>query len=59
MSDARQMPPGVTDPNYKPLPGRVGNLTDAQYEALQKFKKELEDEGHFVPQRMDDATLLR
>jgi hypothetical protein len=26
---------------------------------LEKFKKELQDEGHFVPERMDDATLLR
>jgi hypothetical protein len=53
------MPEGVTDPNYKPLPGRLGNLTVAQQHALEKFKKELQDEGHFVPERMDDATLLR
>ncbi|EIN04372.1 hypothetical protein PUNSTDRAFT_128408 [Punctularia strigosozonata HHB-11173 SS5] len=59
MSDPRQLPPDVTDPNYKPLSGRIGNLTEAQYEALVQFKKELQDEGVFVPERMDDATLLR
>ena len=53
------MPEGVTDPNYKPLPGRLGNLTVTQQHMLEKFKKELQDEGHFVPERMDDATLLR
>lgn len=53
------MPEGVTDPNYHPLPGRLGNLTIPQQHALEKFKKELQDEGHFVPERMDDATLLR
>ncbi|KAI5995724.1 CRAL-TRIO domain-containing protein [Pisolithus marmoratus] len=53
------MPPGVTDPNYKPLPGRLGNLTAAQQEALDTLRRELQDEGHFVPKRMDDATLLR
>jgi hypothetical protein len=53
------MPPGVTDPNYQPLPGRLGNLTVIQLHTLDKFKKELENEGHFVPERMDDATLLR
>lgn len=49
----------VTDPNYQPLPGRLGNLNQAQLIALDKFKKELQDEGYFVPERMDDATLLR
>ncbi|KAI6145000.1 CRAL-TRIO domain-containing protein [Pisolithus tinctorius] len=53
------MPPGVTNPNYKPLPGRLGNLTAAQQHALDTLRGELEAEGHFVPQRMDDATLLR
>jgi hypothetical protein len=53
------MPEGVTDPNYKPPPGRLGNLTIPQQHSLDKFKKELQDEGHFVPERMDDATLLR
>lgn len=53
------MPEGVTDPNYKPPPGRLGNLTAEQQETLNQFKKELQDEGHFVPERMDDAMLLR
>lgn len=48
-----------TDPNYQPPEGRVGNLTEAQTAALAKFKKELQDEGYFVEERMDDATLLR
>ncbi|CCM03233.1 uncharacterized protein FIBRA_05358 [Fibroporia radiculosa] len=53
------MPEGVTDPNYKPLPGRLGNLTVTQQHALDKFRKELQDEEIFVPERMDDALLLR
>lgn len=53
------MPEGVTDPNYKPLPGRLGNLTAQQQQVLDQFKKELQEEGHFVPERMDDAMLLR
>lgn len=53
------MPPGVTDPNYKPLPGRLGNLSVVQQHALEKFKKELIEDGIFVEERMDDATLLR
>lgn len=53
------MPEGVTDPLYKPLPGRLGNLTVTQLHALEKLKKELQDEGAFVPERMDDAMLLR
>lgn len=59
MSDPRQLPPGITDSSYKPLPGRIGNLTDAQYNTLVKFKQELTDEGAFVPGRMDDAYVLR
>lgn len=58
-ASASPMPEGVTDPDYHPLPGRLGNLTIPQQHALEKFKKELEDEGYFVPERMDDATLLR
>ncbi len=56
---ASTLPPGVTDPNYKPLPGRLGNLTPAQQEALDKLRKEIQDAGKFVPERHDDATLLR
>jgi len=58
-ASASPMPEGVTDPNYKPLPGRLGNLTVQQLHTLEKFKKELQDEGHFVPERMHDAMLLR
>ena len=58
-ASASPMPEGVTDPNYKPGPGRLGNLTVMQLHTLEKFRKELQDSGHFVPQRMDDAALLR
>lgn len=58
-ASASPMPAGVTDPNYKPLSGRLGNLSVTQQHSLEKFKKELQDEKHFVPERMDDATLLR
>jgi hypothetical protein len=58
-ASASPMPDGVTNPNYKPLPGRLGNLTVIQLHILEKFKKELKDEGHFVEERMDDAMLLR
>ncbi|KAL0949839.1 hypothetical protein HGRIS_009873 [Hohenbuehelia grisea] len=58
-ASASALPPGVTDPNYKPAPGRLGNLSVVQQHALEKFKKELQDEGKFVPERMDDALLLR
>ena len=53
------MPEGVTNPDYQPLPGRLGNLTVIQLHTLEKFKKELKEEGHFVEERMDDAMLLR
>jgi hypothetical protein len=56
---ASPLPPGVTDPNYSPLPGRLGNLTVPQQHALEKIKKEIQEESWFVPERMDDATLLR
>ncbi|TRM68650.1 CRAL-TRIO domain-containing protein [Schizophyllum amplum] len=49
----------ITDPTFKPQPGRVGNLTVPQQHALDKLKKELQEEGKFVPERMDDAMLLR
>ncbi len=53
------MPAGVTDPNYKPGPGRLGNLTVIQLHALEKFKKEVKDEGWFDEERMDDELMLR
>jgi hypothetical protein len=52
------MPQGVTDLNYMPLPGSLDNLTISEQHALDKFKKELQDEGVFVKERMDDATHL-
>ncbi len=58
-ASASAMPAGVTDPNYKPPPGRLGNLTVPQQHALEKFRKELQDQGAFVPERMNDALLLR
>jgi hypothetical protein len=58
-ASASALPAGITDPNYKPLPGRLGNLSVIQQHSLDKLRKELQDEGHFVPERMDDAALLR
>jgi hypothetical protein len=58
-ASASPMPEGITDPNYKPLPGQLGNLTVIQQHALEKFKKELIEENVFVEERMDDAFLLR
>ena len=58
-ASASPMPDSVTNPNYRPLPGRLGNLTVIQLHILEKFKKELKEEGHFVEERMDDAMLLR
>ncbi len=58
-ASASPMPEGVTDPNYKPAPGRLGNLTVIKQHALDKLKKELQDGGIFVAERHDDTTLLR
>ncbi|KAI5119615.1 hypothetical protein M0805_007879 [Coniferiporia weirii] len=58
-ASASSLPPGVTDPDYKPPEGRLGNLTVPQQHALEKFKKEIKEAGIFVEGRMDDATLLR
>jgi hypothetical protein len=58
-ASASALPEGITDPNYKPPPGRLGNLTVIQQHSLDKLRKELQDEDQFVPERMDDATLLR
>ncbi|KIY52580.1 hypothetical protein FISHEDRAFT_35007 [Fistulina hepatica ATCC 64428] len=49
----------ITDPNYRPPPGRLGNLTPGQEHILKKFKKDFQDEGNFVPERMSDSLLLR
>jgi len=58
-ASASALPEGITDPDYRPLPGRLGNLTVPMQHALETLKKELVAEGHFVEERMDDATLLR
>lgn len=60
------MPPGVTNPDYKPPPGRLGNLTQSELKALETLRQRLQqhqpqDEYDFVfdPVRMNDAMLLR
>ncbi|KAF7984377.1 hypothetical protein HWV62_10933 [Athelia sp. TMB] len=58
-ASASPMPEGVTDPNYHPLPGRLGNLTVTQQHALEKIKTEIREEDAFVEGRMDDAMFLR
>jgi len=58
-ASASELPPGITDTNYSPLPGRLGNLTVPQQHALETIRKELQEENVFVPERMDDAALLR
>ncbi|KAF9475202.1 hypothetical protein BDN70DRAFT_884014 [Pholiota conissans] len=58
-ANASPMPEGVTDPNYQPEPGRLGNLTVMQLHTLEKFRKELQDEGFFEEKRMNDQMLLR
>ncbi|CAE6386060.1 unnamed protein product [Rhizoctonia solani] len=50
------MPPAAP---VDPLAGRVGHLTPEQEQTLAQFKAELQTEGHFVPERHDDPTLLR
>jgi hypothetical protein len=60
-ASASALPEGITDPNYKPLPGRLGNLTVPQQHALEKLKKELTEEGIYIESepRMNDAAMLR
>ena len=58
-ASASPMPEGITDPNYAPPPGYLGNLTVLQLHCLEKLKKELKEEGIFDERRHDDATLLR
>jgi len=45
--------------SYQAPPGRLGNLTPEQLKTLEQFRKELTDENWIVPERHDDATLLR
>ncbi|KAJ7494561.1 CRAL-TRIO domain-containing protein [Mycena galericulata] len=60
-ASASALPEGITDPNYQPPPGRLGNLTVIQQHALEKIKKELAEEGYYIEgdPRMSDATMLR
>jgi hypothetical protein len=46
-------------PDYRPLPGQLGNMTMFQVHTLESLKKQLKAEGKFVEERMDDAALLR
>lgn len=39
--------------------GHLGNLTQEQQAILDKFREDLKAGGQFVPERHDDATLLR
>ncbi|KIY67983.1 hypothetical protein CYLTODRAFT_352156 [Cylindrobasidium torrendii FP15055 ss-10] len=48
-----------TEPAWKPAPGTLGNLTDAQKNALKELKEQIQKEGWFVEDRMNDAMLLR
>ncbi|KIK59921.1 hypothetical protein GYMLUDRAFT_43987 [Collybiopsis luxurians FD-317 M1] len=57
-ASASAMPQGVTDPNYKPLPGCLGNLTVPQQHALDNFRKELQEEG-FLRARKFDVALAK
>ncbi|KZT62209.1 hypothetical protein CALCODRAFT_426747 [Calocera cornea HHB12733] len=50
------MPPNIPK---DPLSGHLGHLSPEQQHILGKFRTELEQEGVFVPERHDDATLLR
>ena len=47
------------DSTYHPPPGRVGNLTIPQQHTLEKFRKELKEEGYLDESRHDDPMLLR
>jgi len=51
--------PNATDPNYKPPPGRVGNLTESQGHTLEAFRKKVKESDYYDEKRHDDPTLLR
>ncbi|QRW01645.1 hypothetical protein RhiLY_00642 [Ceratobasidium sp. AG-Ba] len=51
------MPPAAAPRD--PLAGHVGHLTPEQAQTLETFRKEITAEDYFVPERHDDATLLR
>ncbi|EJU05991.1 hypothetical protein DACRYDRAFT_19327 [Dacryopinax primogenitus] len=50
------MPPNIPK---DPLSGHPGHLSPEQQHILSKFRTELEEDSVFVPERHDDATLLR
>ncbi|CAK5275918.1 unnamed protein product [Mycena citricolor] len=60
-ASASVLPAGITDPNFAPPPGTLGNLNVIQQHSLDKFKKELKEEGYFEegPIRFTDAGLLK
>ncbi|THU80020.1 hypothetical protein K435DRAFT_832070 [Dendrothele bispora CBS 962.96] len=49
----------IKNPNWKPEPGHVGNLTEEQQKALDELKEEIKKAGAWVEERMDDAMVLR
>jgi CRAL/TRIO, N-terminal domain len=49
----------LANDNWTPPPGSLGNLTIPQNHTLEKFRKELQGNGHFDEKRHGDATLLR
>lgn len=59
MASEQQLAAGVTDSNYAIPEGRLGNLTEQQQLALDTFRTQVQSEGLFVEDRMDDALLLR
>ncbi|KAG8996503.1 cytosolic factor, phosphatidylinositol/phosphatidylcholine transfer protein [Tulasnella sp. 427] len=50
------MPP---NPPRDPLAGHLGHLTIPEQHALDKFKQQLQEEKTYVPEKHDDALLLR
>ncbi|TFL05619.1 CRAL-TRIO domain-containing protein [Pterulicium gracile] len=58
-ASASAMPAGITDPNYKPMSGRLGNLSVPQQHSLDRLRKELQEENKFVAERHTDQMLLR
>ena len=57
-ASASPMPEGVTDPNYAPPPGYLGNLSVPQQHCLDKLKKEMKEEGWFDEKRHDERGNL-
>ncbi|KAI1313850.1 cytosolic factor, phosphatidylinositol/phosphatidylcholine transfer protein [Mortierella claussenii] len=49
----------MSTPAPEILPGRLGNLTPEQEQALVEFRDLIKEKGLFVPERHDDHLLLR